>query len=216
MLEFAGKQVPDTLDEIAAPGRTALLLWDMQQEIATRAFNYKEIVERLQRLTHAARTSGVPVFYSQQTTFDFATEETAVWIRLRMKRVGATEIKNVPRTAEGSPGWRIVQELAPQPGDYVFKKRRPNGFAGTDLDLALRNRGIGTVLIAGVSTEGGVEVTARNGLNFGYYMVLLRDCVGSRRAEVRDLTISFLEKTHLDMATSDEVIECWRRAGHAV
>lgn len=216
MLEFAGRQIPDTLDEITAPGRTALLLWDMQHEIATRACNYKEMVERLQRLARAARVSGVPVFYSQQTTFDFATEETAVWIRLRMKRVGATEIRNVPRTAEGSPGWQIVKELTPELGDYVFKKRRPNGFEGTDLDLALRNRGIGTVLIAGVSTEGGVEVTARNGLNLGYYMVLLRDCVGSRRAEVRDLTISFLEKTHLDMATSDEVIDCWRKAGHAV
>jgi len=216
MLEFAGKQIPDTLDEITAPGRTALLLWDMQQEIATRAFNYKDIVERMQRLALAARKSGVPVFYSQQTTFDFASEENAVWIRLRMKRVGATEIAKVPRTTEGSPGWQIVQELAPQSGDYVFKKRRPNGFEGTDFDLALRNRGIGTVLIAGVSTEGGVEVTARNGLNLGYYMVLLRDCVGSRRAEVRDLTLAFLEKTHLDMTTSDEVIACWRRAGHAV
>lgn len=216
MLEFAGKQIPDTLDEIAAPGRTALLIWDMQQEIAAKAFNYKDVVERLQRLTRAARASGVPIFYSQHTPFDLASEESAVWMRLRMKRVGATEIAKAPRYKEGSPGWEIVQDLAPQPGDYVFKKRRTNAFEGTDLDLALRNRGIGTVLVAGVATEGGVEVTARNGLNLGYYMVLLRDCVGSRHAEVRDLTISFLEKTHLDMATVDDVIACWRKAGHAV
>ncbi len=216
MLEFAGKRIPDTLGEIVAPAHTALLLWDMQQDIATQAFNYKEIVGNLQRLTRAARAVGVPVFYSRQTTFDFATEETAVWIRLRMKRVGATEIAKVPRTAEGSSGWKIVDDLAPQPGDYVFNKRRPNGFFGTDLDVALRNRCISTVLLAGVSTEGGVEVTARNGLNYGYYMVLLRDCVGSRRQEVRDLTITFLEKTHLDMTITDEVLACWGGAGNAI
>src|SRR5687768_11564087 len=175
MLEFAGRQIPDTLDEIVAPGHTALLLWDMQNDIATKAFNFKEIVAKLQQLRRAAKSAGVPVFYAQQTTFDFATEETAVWIRLRMKRVGATAVANVPRTADGTPGWQIVDDLKPEAGDYVFRKRRPNGFEGTDLNLALRNRGINTVLVAGVSTEGGVEVTTRNGLNHGYYMVLLSD-----------------------------------------
>lgn len=216
MLEYAGKQIPDTLEEITAPKRTALLIWDMQEGIAPQAFNYRDIVQRLQKLTQVARKIGVPVFYSQQTTFDFATEESAVWIRLRMKRAGATEVKKVPHTGEGTPGWKIVDGLTPMPGDCVFRKRRPNGFEGTDLDLALRNRGIGTVLVAGVSTEGGVEVTARNGLNYGYYMVILRDCVGSRRQEVRELTLSFMEKTHLDIANAEDVLECWRKAGHAV
>jgi nicotinamidase-related amidase len=216
MLEFAGKQIPDTLEEIAAPGRTALLLWDMQNAIAPNAFNYKEVVDKLQTLTRAARAIRVPVFYAQQTTFDFATEETAVWIRLRMKRVGATAVANVARTAEGTTGWNIVDGLKPEAGDYVFRKRRPNGFEGTDLDLALRNRGIGTVLVAGVSTEGGVEVTSRAGLNLGYYIVLLSDCVGSRKPEMRDLAIEFMRKTHLDIATSDEVIACWEKARRAL
>lgn len=68
------------------------------------------------------------------------------------------------------------------------------------------------MLVAGVSTEGGVEVTARCGLTLGYYMVVVRDCVGSRRSEMRDLALEFVEKTHLDIATADEIMACWSRA----
>jgi nicotinamidase-related amidase len=211
MLHILGRQIPDSLEEIVAPGRTALLLWDMHGDLEKRAFNCREIVPRLQRLTREARTAGVPVYYSLQNHFDPATEETAVWVRLRMKRDHATGGANAASEA-GGDAHRFVDEIAPQPGDYVFRKRRANGFEGTDLDLSLRYRGIGTVLVAGISTEGGVEVTARCGLNLGYYMVILRDCVGSRRPEMRDLALEFMEKTHLDIATADEVMACWGRA----
>jgi nicotinamidase-related amidase len=211
MLEIAGRQIPDTLNEIAAPGRTALLLWDMHGDLETRACNAREIVPRLARLTKAARTASVPVYYSLQNHFELATEETPVWVRLRAKREKLTrDAKAVPIVDEGAHPF--VDSLAPQPGDYVFKKRRTNGFEGTDLDLSLRYRGIGTVLIAGISTEGGVEVTARCGLNLGYYMVVLRDCVGSRRIEMRDLALEFMGKTHVDIATSGEVMAVWARS----
>ena len=212
MLYIAGRQIPDTLDEIAAPARTALLLWDMHGNLEKRAFNHREIVPRLQRLTQAARAAGVPVYYSVQNHFDLATEETAVWVRLRMKRDQATASKNAAVSAADGHSDRFPDEIAPQPGDHVFRKRRTNGFEGTDLDLSLRYRGIGTVLVAGVSTEGGVEVTARCGLTLGYYMVVVRDCVGSRRSEMRDLALEFMEKTHLDIATADEIMACWSRA----
>jgi nicotinamidase-related amidase len=211
MLEVAGRQIPDTLEEIAARGRTALLLWDMHGDLESRACNAREIVPRLAKLTQAARTAGVPVYYSLQNHFDLATEETPAWVRLRTRREKASPgMKAAAKADEAHP---FVAELAPQPGDTVFTKRRANGFEGTDLDLSLRYRGIGTVLIAGISTEGGVEVTARCGLNLGYYIVVLRDCVGSRRVEMRDLALEFMEKTDLDIATSDEVIAVWARTG---
>jgi nicotinamidase-related amidase len=210
MLEVAGRQIPDTLEEIAARGRTALLLWDMHGDLETRACNAGEIVPRLARLTKAARAAGVPVYYSLQNHFDLATEESPAWVRLRARR------GQVPRSAKAADKTEkhvhsFVEGLAPQPGDYVFKKRRTNGFDGTDLDMSLRFRGIGTVLVAGISTEGGVEVTTRCGLNLGYYMVVVRDCVGSRRAEMRDLALEFMEKTHVDIATSDEVMAVWQK-----
>ena len=211
MLHIAGREIPDTLEEIVEPRRTALLLWDMHGNLEKRAFNQGEIVPRLQRLTRAARAAGVPVYYSMQNHYELETEETAVWVRLRMKREqGAASASATPES--DADAHRFVDELAPQPGDRVFRKRRANGFEGTDLDMSLRYRGIGTLLVTGISTEGGVEATARCGLNLGYYVVVLRDCVGSRRPEMRDLALEFMEKTHLDIASSGEVMACWDRA----
>ena len=152
MLEVAGKQIADTLEEIISSKRSALLLWDLEYAIAPNAFNYAEIAPRLKAISDHARETGVPVFYSQQMHYDLKTEEAEVWARVRAKRSGGGGDVKIPA---GKKVHDIVEELAPQPGDVVFQKRRPDGFIGTDLDLMLRHRGIKTILIGGVATEGG-------------------------------------------------------------
>jgi nicotinamidase-related amidase len=68
----------------------------------------------------------------------------------------------------------------------VFQKRRPDGFVGTDFDLMLRSKGVETILIGGVATEGGLEGTARTARNLGYNVVILKDAVGSRSRELHE------------------------------
>ncbi len=208
MQEGAGKKIPDTLEEIIDPRRTALLLWDMEYAIAPNAFNFKEMVPKLKELTSLARKIGVPVFYSQQIAFDLEKEEAPVWVRVRNRRAGGGQGLPIPT---GKHGHDIIDELSPEPKDVVFKKRRPDGFVGTDLDLMLRNKGVSTVVMGGVATEGGVEGTARTGRNLGYYMVVLKDAVGSRNRELHDMALNLMEKTHFDVATANEVAEIWRR-----
>ncbi len=208
MLYLAGKKIPDALEEIIDPGRAALLLWDMEYAIAPNAFNFKEIVANLKPLTDLARKVGIPVFYSQQIHLDLEKAEAEVWVRVRMKRAGGAQDSKIPA---GKRGHDIVEELGPQPGDVVFQKRRPDGFVGTDFDIMLRNKGIKTVIAGGVATEGGVEGTARTGRNLGYYMVILKDCVGSRNRELHDMALKLMEKTHFDVATANQVAEIWRR-----
>lgn len=209
MQEIAGRKIADTLAEIIDPKRTALLLWDMEYAIAPNAFNFEEILPNLKSLAELARKIGVPVFYSQQTAFNLEKEEADVWVRVRMKRsAGSSQDVKIPA---GKKGQDIIDELKPQAGDTVFQKRRPDGFIGTDLDLMLRNKGVKTVMIGGVATEGGVEGTARSGRNLGYYMVVLKDCAGSRNRELHDLALKLMEKSHFDVATANEVAEIWRR-----
>lgn len=209
MQELAGKKIPDTLEEIVDPKRTALLLWDMEYAIAPNAFNFQEIAANLKGLAELARRMGVPVFYSQQVAFNLEKEEADVWVRVRMKRTAASsqEVK-IPAEKKGQD---IIEELKPQAGDAVFQKRRPDGFIGTDFDLMLRNKGIRTVVMGGVATEGGIEGTARTGRNLGYYIVVLKDCVGSRNRELHEMALKLMEKTHFDVATANEVAEIWRR-----
>ena len=209
MFEFAKRQIPSTLAEIIDPKRTALLLWDMEYAIAPNAFNYKEIVPKQKELAALARQVGVPVFYSVQTPFDVAKEEAGVWVRVRMKRAKATDPSGLLRQKDDPRGREIVEELKPQPQDLVFQKRRPDGFVGTDFDMMLRSKGIATVLIGGVATEGGVEGTARTGRNLGYDMIVLKDCVGSRSKEMHEMALKLMEQSYFDVSTSVEVAELW-------
>ena len=211
MFEIEKKKIASTLAEIVDPKRTALLLWDMEYAIAPNAFNYKDILAKLKDLSGQARRVGVPVFYSVQTGFDLAKEEAGVWVRVRMKRAKATDPSQLLKEKEDPKGREIVEELKPQSQDIVFHKRRPDGFVGTDFDLMLRSKGIGTILIGGVATEGGVEGTARSGRNLGYDMVILKDCVGSRNRELHDMALKLMEQTHFDVATASEIAEIWSR-----
>jgi nicotinamidase-related amidase len=210
MFEIAGKKIASTLPELVEPSRTALLIWDMEYAIGPNAFNYKEILPRLQELSGLARRVGAKVFYSVQTGFDVAKEEAGVWVRIRMKRAKAADPSVFLQEKEDPHGREIVAELKPQPQDIVFQKRRPDGFVGTDFALMLHNNGIKTIMIGGVATEGGVEGTARTARNLGYDVVILRDCVGSRNRELHDMALKLMEQTHFDIATTAEISEIWK------
>ncbi len=82
------------------------------------------------------------------------------------------------------PGWdEIVPELGPRDGDHVLRKRQWGAFYGTDLDLQLRRRGIGTIILCGISTNLGVESTARDAYERGYQQVFVEDACSARAAE---------------------------------
>ena len=89
-----------------------------------------------------------------------------------------------PARPPPSPGWdEIVPELGPKPGDHVVRKRQWGAFYGTDLDLQLRRRGIDTIILCGISTNYGVESTARDAYERGYHQIFVEDACSSRAAE---------------------------------
>jgi nicotinamidase-related amidase len=209
MIEIAGKRIASTLAEIVDPSRAALLIWDMEYAIGPHAFNYKEMLPKLQELSALARRVGVRVFYSVQTVFDLAKEEAGVWVRIRMKRAKTADPDQLLNEKDDPHGREIIAELKPQPHDIVFHKRRPDGFIGTDLDLMLRSNNIKTIIIGGVATEGGVEGTARSARNLGYDVVVLKDCVGSRNRELHELALQLMEQTFFDVASAADVGAIW-------
>ncbi len=94
-----------------------------------------------------------------------------------------------PLITRGTPEAEIVGELAPQPGEHVVPKRRWSAFHGTDLDGALRARGVGTILLCGGSTEIGVASTAYAARDLGYNLVIVSDACTSPRQEIHALLI---------------------------
>ena len=84
----------------------------------------------------------------------------------------------------------IVPELGPKPGDFVVTKHQWGAFYGTELDLELRRRGITTIVLCGISTNIGVESTARFAYEYGYNQIFVEDAMSAMSTEEHQSTVS--------------------------
>ena len=92
-----------------------------------------------------------------------------------------------PMTADWA---EFVPEIGPKPGDILIKKRQWGAFYGTELDLQLRRRGIRQIVLCGISTNIGVESTARAAHEHNYDQVFVADAMSSRSAEMHDFAVT--------------------------
>ncbi|WP_425417609.1 cysteine hydrolase family protein [Oricola indica] len=150
----------------------ALLVLDMQNDIM--GFQDKDalpaVVATIGRLLSWARSSRVPVIYSR--------------VAFRPGYVDALPqlptVKTYGILDETKPGSDVIDELAPQEGDIVVVKRRVGAFYNTELELVLRSLGIGTLLLAGVSTDRVVESTVRDASDRNFRNIVVSDgCTSS-------------------------------------
>ena len=85
----------------------------------------------------------------------------------------------------------LADDLA-KPGDILITKRQWGAFTGTELDLQLRRRGIRTIVLGGVSTNMGVESTARHAWELNYAVVIARKATTGLDPEMHDFTMTKL------------------------
>ncbi|MEA2281888.1 MAG: ureidoacrylate peracid hydrolase [Solirubrobacteraceae bacterium] len=221
MIEIEGKQVFTELAELVDPGHSALVVVDMQRDFCTPggAFDrlgvdismYPPMVPRLARLLDGARAAGTLVIYVQMTVLPGHRSESPAQIRFNRRLHLASTGEPLGYTADGSEGQEIIPELEPADGDLMVKKYRSSGFWGTNLDMLLRSNGIQSVVMAGCTTEGCVESTARDALFNDYYVVIAEDCVASDDRSQHDASL-LLMRHRFDIATSEEILSEWSLA----
>ncbi len=105
------------------------------------------------------------------------------------------------------PGWAdLVPALGPQPGDLVITKRQWGAFHGTELDLQLRRREVRTIVLGGISTNIGVESTARSAYEHGYAQILVEDAMTSASAEMHAFAVQNIFPRLGRVRSTDEVL----------
>ena len=142
--------VPLALD----PARTALVLVDL--------------MDRIVALPLAPR-KGTEVLLTAQELADSFRGAGALVVLVRVER---------PGVAEQPSGSGLVQGLARE-GDVEIVKRTIGAFQGTGLDDRLRERGVTTLVFAGIATNLGVESSARAAGDLGYDLVFVEDAMAA-------------------------------------
>jgi nicotinamidase-related amidase len=80
---------------------------------------------------------------------------------------------------KGSKEWELHAEVAARPNDLLLHKSLPGSFTGTELEKWLRERGVGTVVIAGYMTQMCCDTTARQAMHLGFGVEFLADGTGT-------------------------------------
>ena len=213
MERIFGLEIPLSLSEVCHPQRTAVVVYDMQVGIVSQVPTASAIVERIRRILDAARHGGYRIFFTRHMSLP---KEIAGVSQLRtaMAWQRVTHVDEVkPAFPRDSPQFQIAPALTPRPEEAIFDKITMSAFVGTPLNLAFRDCGINSFVIAGIAMEVGIEPTVRHGTDLGYIPVLIADACGHGNATAAERSLASLEFAGGSLQTDTATILPLLKAG---
>lgn len=204
--QHRGLSVPQTLEDICNPQRTALLVYDLQMGIISQIKNSDQVKERALQVLQTARQAGLRILFCRHLSLP--TELMGVsQMRMAMawQKVDSPE-KVKPWFLRDSPAFALIPEAAPLPSEAIFDKITMSAFEGTPLNIALRDCGITSLVIVGAATEVGIEPTVRHAADLGYIPVIVTDACGTGHEQAAQRSLESLDYAGDAVLTNTETI----------
>ena len=188
------------------PTRTALIAYDVCRRALTpadpaRRAAIRPVLDAWVRLIALARTAGVPVIF----TTPVSRADGADVVMLPTDLSAQTGIPPLTNATEGTEHAGFPDEIAPQPQDYVFLKRRPSAFYGTGVAELLRMLRRDVILIGGGATNRGVETSVREAFNLDIASVVVRECCWGEDAAAHAYSLDIAMKMYARIRRLDQV-----------
>lgn len=165
------------------PTKTALVFIDLQKGILSRPaapHSTEEVLKNAVALAEACRFRSIPVFLVHVNMSADRLDSLRPIADQSMSMPARTTVGNSIGGMNLPADWaEIAPELGPKEGDFVITKHQWGAFYGTELDLQLRRRQRDTIILGGISTNIGVESTARFAYEYGYNQIFAEDAMSA-------------------------------------
>jgi maleamate amidohydrolase len=159
-----------------------------------------DAVEQTVDLLAAARRAKVPVIYTRVLYHPSGMD-------------GGLFVRKVPalrKLVAGEPLAEIDHRIPPAPEDLVIVKNYPSCFIGTTLASTLTGLGVDTLVLTGCSTSGCVRAAAIDAIQYGYRVIVPRECVGDRHDGPHEANLFDINAKYGDVLPKSEVIDYFR------
>ncbi len=158
--------------------------------------NIQEATNLSAGLLTCARRCGVPIAHSRVVFADDGSDAN----------VFSEKIPANLTLTEQAHGSQFVPALAPVGGELVVRKNVPSAFFGTSLNAWLTRQGVGTLLVAGLTTSGCVRATVVDAMSYGFVPLIVADCVGDRSLQQHQASLFDIDQKYGDVITLSDAI----------
>ena len=142
----------------------------------------QQLVQAINELVAVFRGRCLPVIWIRQ---EFEPDLSDAFPEMKAKGI-RTVIK-------GTPGCRIISEMAVDPSDIVLVKKRYSAFFGTELDNELATLKPDAIVLAGINTHACIRTTAIDAYQRDWPVVLALDCIGSYDQDHHEVSLRYMK-----------------------